>query len=178
MSDFPRLISPGPSREGGRTRASSLRIPQDLPMVSVMKKLLLVTWGAGVLLLGSAAAASSADIVGTIVNPSGAPIPGVTVSAQTQAGAAVGSGVTDEAGRYVVHGLVPGTYVLVSKGQSAVTYVGDQGVTVDWGIAADSRVIAAARQGTAPPLSGKSPMNDLTAGQFGAGHSDRNHNRD
>ncbi|HEY2663317.1 MAG TPA: hypothetical protein VGI47_03185, partial [Candidatus Binataceae bacterium] len=61
---------------------------------------------------------------------------------------AVGSGVTDENGQYVIHGLVPGTYTLISKGQSAVAYVGDQGLTVDWGIAPNSQMIAAARQGT------------------------------
>jgi uncharacterized surface anchored protein len=85
-----------------------------------------------------------------IVNPAGAPLKGVTVSVQNQAGAEVGIGVTDESGQYVIHGLAPGTYTLISKGQSAVTYVGDQGITVDWGIAANSQIIAAARQGTAP----------------------------
>ena len=92
---------------------------------------------------------SSADIVGTIVNPAGAPIAGMTVSVQNQAGAAVGSGVTDETGKYAIHGLVPGTYTLISKGRSAVAYVGDQGLTVDWGIAPNSQIVAAARQGTA-----------------------------
>ena len=93
-------------------------------------------------------AASSADIVGTIVNPAGAPMAGVTVAVQNQSGAAVGSGVTDETGQYAIHGLVPGIYTLISKGQSAVAYVGDQGLTVDWGVAPNSQVIAAARQGT------------------------------
>jgi len=115
-----------------------------------MKKLLFVTWSSALLLIGSAVAGSSADIVGIIVNPAGAPVTGVTVSVQNQAGAAVGNGVTDEAGRYVIHGLAPGTYTLISKGQSAVTYIGDEGITVDWGIAANSQVIAAARQGVAP----------------------------
>ncbi len=113
-----------------------------------MKKLLFVASSSALFLLGSAIAASSADIVGAVVNPAGAPIAGVTVSVQNQAGAAVGSGVTDETGQYVIHGLVPGTYTLISKGQSAVAYVGDQGLTVDWGIAPNSQIIAAARQGT------------------------------
>ena len=73
---------------------------------------------------------------------------GVTVAVQNQSGAAVGSGVTDETGQYVIHGLVPGTYTFISKGQSAIAYVGDQGLTVDWGIAPNSQIIAAARQGT------------------------------
>jgi hypothetical protein len=115
---------------------------------SGMKKLLFVASSSALFLLGSAMAASSADIVGTIVNPAGAPIAGMTVSVQNQAGAAVGSGVTDTDGQYVIHGLVPGTYTLISKGQSAVAYVGDQGLTVDWGVGPNSQIIAAARQGT------------------------------
>ena len=113
-----------------------------------MKKLLFVASSLALVLLGSAMAVWSADIVGTIVNPSGSPLTGVTVSVQNQAGAAVSSGVTDESGQYVIHGLAPGTYTLISEGQTAVAYVGDQGLTVDWGIASNSQVIAAARQGT------------------------------
>ena len=113
-----------------------------------MKKLLFVASSLALVLLGSAVAASSADIVGTIVSTAGAPVTGVTVSVQNQAGAAVGSGVTNETGQYAIHGLVPGTYTLISKGQSAVAYVGEQGLTVDWGIAPNSQIIAAARQGT------------------------------
>jgi hypothetical protein len=133
---------------------TTLLIPQDLHLNrwsnAGLKKLLVVASSSALLLIGSAVAASSADIVGMIVNPAGAPLKGVTVSVQNQAGAAVGIGVTDESGQYVIHGLAPGTYTLISKGQSAVTYVGDQGITVDWGIAANSQIIAAARQGTAP----------------------------
>jgi hypothetical protein len=113
-----------------------------------MKKLLVVASSSALFLLGFATAASSADIVGTIVNPAGAPLTGVTVSVQNQAGAAVGSGVTDGTGQYEIRGLAPATYTLIAKGQSAVAYVGDQGLTVDWGIAPNSQVIAAARQGT------------------------------
>ena len=115
-----------------------------------MKKLLVVVWTSALLCMGSATIASSADIVGTIVNLAGAAIPGITVSVQNQAGAAVGNGVTDEAGQYVIHGLMPGTYTLTAKGQSAVTYIGEQGITVNWGVAPNSQVIAVARQGTAP----------------------------
>jgi hypothetical protein len=114
-----------------------------------MKKLLFVVSSLALFLLGSVMAGSSADIVGTMVNTAGAPVTGVTVSVQTQAGAAVSSGVTDETGQYVIRGLVPGTYTLISKGQSAVAYVGNQGLTVDWGIGPNSQIIAAARQGTA-----------------------------
>lgn len=157
---------------GSRAGEREILVP-----ISAMKKL--VALGSGALLLGYASAGLSADIVGTIVNPAGAPVPGVTVSVQNRAGTAAGASVSDGMGMYAIHGLVPGTYMLMAKGQSAVVYVADRGVTVDWGIAADSQVIAAARQGTAPPsasVSGKSSMKDLAARQVGAGNSDRSDN--
>ena len=138
-----------------RGRADACRtllIPKDFHLNrwgnSWTKKLLFVASSSALFLLGSVMAASSADIVGTIVNPAGAPMAGVTVAVQNQSGAGAGSGVTDETGQYVIHGLTPGIYTLISKGQSAVAYVGDQGLTVDWGVASNSQVIAAARQGT------------------------------
>jgi Carboxypeptidase regulatory-like domain len=138
--------------KGGRTRGKSLLNPRDfhqnIGAISCMKKFLFVASSLALVLLGSTVAVWSADIVGAIVNPSGSPLTGVTVSVQNQAGAAVSSGVTDESGQYVIHGLAPGTYTLISQGQTAVAYVGDQGLTVDWGIASNSQVIAAARQGT------------------------------
>jgi hypothetical protein len=138
--------------KGGRTHGKTLLIRKtstlNIGAVFCMKKLLFVASSLALLLLGSVMAASSADIVGTMVNTAGAPLTGVTVSVQNQAGAAVGSGVTDETGQYAIRGLAPGTYTLISKGQSAVAYVGAQGLTVDWGIAPNSQIIAAARQGT------------------------------
>jgi hypothetical protein len=158
--DFPRLKLAQPFT-GGRTHGLTLLIPKDFHLNrwgnSCKKKLLFVASSSAVFLLGFAMAVSSADIVGTIVNPAGAPMTGVTVAVQNQSGAAVGSGVTDETGQYVIHDLVPGIYTLISKGQSAVAYVGDQGLTVDWGVAPNSQVIAAARQGTAQSAASSKP---------------------
>jgi hypothetical protein len=161
VSDFSSLNLGQPfQREGGRI-GESLLISQDFHLnigaISCMKKLLFVASSSALFLLGFAIAASSADIVGSIVNPAGAPLTGVTVSVQNQAGAAVSSGVTDESGQYVIHGLAAGTYTLISQGQTAVAYVGDQGLTVDWGIASNSQVIAAARQGTAQSAVSSAP---------------------
>src|SRR5271170_4746801 len=117
-----------------------------------MRKLVAMVLVPEALLLGCAAVGLSAEIVGTVVNPTGAPISGITVSVQNQAGVAVGASVSDGTGQYTIDRLSPGTYTLTLKGQTAVAYVGDQGITVDWGIAANSQVIAAARQGTEPPL--------------------------
>jgi hypothetical protein len=138
-----------------------------------------VALSSGALFLGYAAAGLSADIVGTIVNPAGAAIPGVTVSAQSDADIVVGASVSDGMGKYAIHNLAPGTYTLVSNGQTAVAYVGERGISVDWGMAANSQVIAVARQGTGSPLpsiSGKSSLKDLVTKQVGAENSDSSDN--
>ncbi len=166
----------GPAMLGKLSRDRGLVINEHWGNLAMRK---LVALSSYALLLGYAAAGLSADIVGTTVDPAGSPIPGVTVSVQNQAGAAIGASVSDETGKYAIHGLPPGIYTLIAKGQTAVAYVGDRGITVDWGIAANSQVIAAARQGTALPsesASGKVSMKDLAAKQVGAGNSDRNNN--
>jgi Carboxypeptidase regulatory-like domain len=144
-----------------------------------MRKLIAIVLGSGALLLGYPAISSSAEIVGRIANPAGVPIFGIMVSAQNQTGATDGAGVSDVTGKYAIDGLAPGIYTLMAKGQTAVVYVGDEGITVDWGIAANSQIIAAARKGTAPQsasVGGKSSMKDSAAKQVGAGSSERNDN--
>jgi len=133
----------------------------------------------GPLILGYGATGSAAEIVGTIMNSAGAPVSGITVSAQNQAGATVGVSVSDGTGKYAIQGIASGIYILMAKGQTAVAYVGDQGMTVDWGIAANSQIIAAARTGTAPlltSLGGKSSMKDLASKQVNAAKGDRSGN--
>jgi hypothetical protein len=144
-----------------------------------MRKLVAMVFCSGALLLGCAAVGLSAGIVGTIVNPAGVPISGITVSVQNQAGAAIGMSVSDPTGKYAIQGLAPGVYILLTKGETAVAYVGEQGITVDWGIAANSQVIAVARQGTespSPSVSLKSSVKALVAKQIGAENSDRSDN--
>lgn len=152
----------GPSWEGGR-------MLKDW----AMRKLTTMALASGALILGYGATGLAAEIVGTIANPAGAPISGITVSAQNRAGATVGVSVSDGTGRYAIQGIAPGIYILMAKGQTAVAYVGDQGITVDWGIAANSQIIAAARKGTAPLIGGKSSMRDLASKQVDAAKGDR-----
>ena len=140
-----------------------------------MKKLF--TLGSGALFVSCATAGFSADIIGTIVSPAGEPIRGVTVSVEDNAGAAVGASASDVAGKYIIHALAPGTYTLTANGQTAVAYVGDQGLTVDWGIASNSQVIAAARQGMAPSSALISSKSSIMAARHGStGKSDRGDN--
>jgi Carboxypeptidase regulatory-like domain len=145
----------------------------------VMRKLTTMALASGALILAYAATGLAAEIVGTIVDLAGAPISGVTVSAQNRAGITVGVSVSDATGKYAIQGIASGIYILMAKGQTAVAYVGDQGITVDWGIAANSQIIAAARKGTAPLLtsfSGRSSMRDLASKQVDATKGDRSAN--
>jgi hypothetical protein len=61
--------------------------------------------------------ASTATIRGTVQDPSGAVLPGATVTATNTGTNAVQAAVTDERGQYFIAGLFPGTYVL--KGELA-----------------------------------------------------------
>ncbi len=56
---------------------------------------------------------------------------------------------TDPKGRYEVHGLEPGTYNVIVRGQSGVAYLGKRGLTINWGIAKDAPPVAVAREGIA-----------------------------
>jgi uncharacterized protein YfaS (alpha-2-macroglobulin family) len=73
----------------------------------------------GSLLLISSAAAraqvTTADLVGTIKDSSGAVVPGVTVSLTNEATGVVRSTTTSESGRYFFTSLQPGRYRLAAE---------------------------------------------------------------
>jgi Carboxypeptidase regulatory-like domain len=123
----------------------------------LMRNLSVLTAISAALMVGAASVAFSADIVGTIGGPGGKPIPGVQVSVDNQSGVTVGSATSDTLGRYEFRGLQPGTYTLNSSGQSAVSYVGPNGVTVNWGVTPNAPAIATAHVGTG------SSVNDLNS---------------
>lgn len=89
----------------------------------------------------------AAEVAGKIADRSGAPVPKVTVSVKNQAGSQIASGISDAAGRYTIGNLDAGIYTFVVNGQTAVAYVGADGLTVDWGIAHDAPPIAVAQRG-------------------------------
>jgi hypothetical protein len=95
----------------------------------------------------------AADIVGVIGDANGTAVPGVEISVQDLGGKQIAKTISDAAGKYEVKGLRPGTYNLVARGQSGVLYVGDEGTTVNWGIAPGVPPVAVARRGTRIPSS-------------------------
>ncbi len=61
------------------------------------------------------ASAATASLRGHIVDPSGALIPGATITIVTPAGTVVNSATADASGVYVVTGLAPGSYIVQSN---------------------------------------------------------------
>lgn len=59
-----------------------------------------------------AVAQSTSSIRGQVTDPSGAVIPGATVTVSTRSGKTAGSATTSASGGYAVHGLAPGRYTV------------------------------------------------------------------
>jgi hypothetical protein len=103
---------------------------------------------ASIILVGGGSA-RGADVVGTVLNNRGEPVSGVTVSVVNSAGSDAGKGVSDAHGRYSISNLTPGVYKLGASGQWVMSYIGDRGLTVNWGLAPHAMPVAVGRQGTA-----------------------------
>ena len=144
-------------RDGGRMPGNQASRESDDKKADTAAALLMASWTiiliASIILVGGAPA-WCADLVGTVFNSQGQAVPGVTVSVVNSAGADAGTGVSDARGRYAISKLSPGTYKLGSSGQWVMAYIGDRGLTVNWGLAPHSPPVAIASQGTA----GGSPL--------------------
>jgi hypothetical protein len=89
-----------------------------------------------------------ANLVGTVSNNRGEGVPGVSVTVVNSAGIDSGKAISDAHGRYAISNLAPGIYTLGSSGQQVMSYIGDRGLTVNWGLAPHAIAVAIARQGT------------------------------
>lgn len=120
-----------------------------------MKKTILV-WAAGCALAISVASfAIAADIVGSVIDAGGNAVPNSKISIANQAGQVSGQAVTDQQGRYAVGGLPDGQYNITldpaganSRGDTAVSYLGAKGLTVNWSVGPSRQPIATAQTGT------------------------------
>lgn len=97
-----------------------------------------------------ATAALGADIVGRVANDAGEPVAHVQVSVLDSSGASAASVVSDAEGSYEVRDLKPGTYTLVLKGQSVMSYLPKEGLTVDWGLSRNAPPLAIGKAGASP----------------------------
>lgn len=105
---------------------------------------------AGMFATAVATPASSADIVGRVADDAGEPAVGVQVSVLDSSGASASSVVSDAEGSYEVRDLKPGTYTLVLKGWSVMSYLPKEGLTVNWGLSRNAPPLAIGKVGALP----------------------------
>jgi hypothetical protein len=136
-----------------------------------MNRLISYMLGLGLVLLGMAASAFGAMVVGSVTNSQGHPVSGVTISARETGGKVVGQAISDAKGSYSIDGLSPNTYDYILdphatgfKGGNAVSYLDSNGLTIDWKVSNANDALALATQGTKPVLAGD-PFG-LSMGEF------------
>jgi hypothetical protein len=102
-----------------------------------------------------------AGMVGTL---QGQPVPGVRIVVKDPAARVVSEAVTDARGRYTLANLVPHRYQLTLdplqspyKGQTVVSAVGDEGLTVNWTVSQANAALAMATPGAGQPSSSPPP---------------------
>src|SRR5688572_28785258 len=114
------------------------------------------------LLSASAAAQTTGSVNGTVVDNSGAVLPGVTVSATSPALMGVQSAVTNETGNYRFPSLPPGTYTLTYE-LTGFSTVRREGIIVNIGFAASVNVqLQLATLQETVTVTGESPLVDVT----------------
>ena len=104
-----------------------------------------------------AATPPGTNIMGTVSNVSGKPIPGVEIRALDKATArVVGRAISDKNGNYAICNVPTGAYVMkldplqtAFKGADAVGYSAPKGLTVDWHLALKSDSFGDAVMGAA-----------------------------
>jgi len=104
--------------------------------------------------LGFASQGLCEDIVGTVVDPGGTPLAGAKLTVKTEGGQEVGAATTNQDGQYQISALSDGLYYLTLNpgvvnlgGQTVVTNVGSQGLTVNWGTLFGQPAVATAQKG-------------------------------
>ena len=113
----------------------------------------------------TAPVALCADLVGRVLNNRGQAVSGVTVKVVNEKDIDVGKSISDASGAYAITNLSPGTYKLnIVPGQWVMSYIGDKGLTVNWGLAPHSPPVAVATLGTAADVSAMSSVRSAPSG--------------
>src|SRR5215470_7365170 len=102
------------------------------PWTSRLRELCVLFFVIGVFLFSSLSAAGqeiSATVTGTVTDPQGAVLPGVTVTVLNLDTNVASETVTNSQGVYVVQKLIPGRYKITSSLQGFKTYSRD-GITL------------------------------------------------
>ena len=113
----------------------------NLGLPKLVKQLLLVTVLLGMTMLANGQGETTSAIVGTVVDPTGAPIAGATVTVTSADNGMIRSAKTDSAGRFSFPQLKPGLYVVKAAAEhfepqenKSVTAALGQKQTVDFAL--------------------------------------------
>ena len=100
------------------------------------------------------AAAMAAAVGGTVAGSQGQPLTGVQVIVKDASGKVIGTGAPGSGGVYDVSGLQPGNYNFTLdpgssgyQGQTVASYVGPDGICLNWGVSTTSPAVATAQPG-------------------------------
>ena len=98
----------------------------------------------------------TSTIVGSVVNNQKSPVPGIKILAKDPSGKILGEAVTNAEGSYNLANLNIGQYQLTLdpvktpyQGETVVSSLGPQGLTVDWIVSKNAKAIASAALGIA-----------------------------
>jgi hypothetical protein len=123
-----------------------------------MNKMFFALIAACALTLGLGSPAFSNDIVGTVIGANGAPLPGAQVTVSTPTNQVAGAATTNQQGLYQIGGLSAGLYYITLDpkatnltGQTVVTNVNSNGLTVNWATSPGRQAIATAQPGIQQP---------------------------
>src|ERR1700674_4776271 len=101
------------------------------------------------------AAALAASAGGTVASSQGQPLSGVQVIVKDASGHVIAQGAPGSGGVYHISGLQPGNYNFTLdpgssgyQGQTVASYVGPDGICLNWGVSTTSPAVATAQPGT------------------------------
>jgi hypothetical protein len=129
---------------------------------------------------GMSATAMAASVGGTVASSQAQPLTGVQVIAKDASGHVVGQGAPGSGGVYDIQGLQPGNYNFTLdpgssgyQGQTVASYVGADGICLNWGVSTTSPAVASAQPGATCQLAAggydTAEMVGAGAGVLGAG---------
>lgn len=104
---------------------------------------------------GMSATAMAASVGGTVAGSQGQSVSGIEVIVKDASGKVVGQGAPGAGGVYDISGLQPGNYNFTLdpgssgyQGQTVASYVGADGICLNWGVSTTSPAVATAQPGS------------------------------
>jgi hypothetical protein len=133
------------------------------------------------LTLGFSSPALPSDIVGTVVGANGSPLQGAQVIVKAQNSTTTGAAITNQQGQYEIQGLSSGVYLITLDpkasnipGQTVVSNLNDDGLTVNWAASPGRQPIATAQPGIHQALASPTDMSAASTYNNGNDNSQGN----